>query len=164
MTIRRRMGAWAVGVMVVAGAVGLAALLLWSRPASAQDEALKDAAEVAGASAKKLDPLLAAGEEMASAANTFLASLTPEQKSKATFEFKGETFFLPSPTSWPDEVIQEYDPVKIAAMILGDDDYARFTGLGGSAMFLQRIVERLFGAIVGESSASSVSWRSTARQ
>ena len=90
MTIRRRTGAWAVGVMSVAGAVMLAALLPWSRPAAAQDEALKDAAEVAGASGKKLDPLLAAGEEMASAANTFLASLSPEQKSKATFEFKGD--------------------------------------------------------------------------
>ena len=90
MTIRRRTGAWAVGVMSVAVAVMLAALLPWSRPAAAQDEALKDAAEVAGASGKKLDPLLAAGEEMASAANTFLASLSPEQKSKATFEFKGD--------------------------------------------------------------------------
>ena len=85
MTTRR----WVVGVMAGACGIALAALLPWSRPASAQDEALKDAAEVAGASAKKLDPLLAAGEEMASAANTFLASLTPEQKSKATFEFKG---------------------------------------------------------------------------
>jgi len=90
MTIRRRTGAWAVGVMSVAGAVMLAALLPWSRPAAAQDEALKDAAEVAGASGKKLDPLLAAGEEMASAATTFLAALSPEQKSKATFEFKGD--------------------------------------------------------------------------
>jgi hypothetical protein len=77
-------------MMAVAGALMLAALLPWSRPAAAQDEALKDAAEVAGASGKKLDPLLAAGEEMASAAATFLASLTAEQKSKATFEFKGD--------------------------------------------------------------------------
>src|SRR6185436_20862645 len=40
-----------------------------------------------------------AGEEMAAAANKFLDSLTPEQRSKAVFEFKSDErsnwFFIP---------------------------------------------------------------------
>jgi hypothetical protein len=90
MTIQRRTGAWLVGTLAAAGFLALAELLPWSRPASADDEAEAADAALAGASAKKADPLAAAGAEMAYAANNFLAALAPEQHSKAVFEFKSD--------------------------------------------------------------------------
>jgi len=76
------------------------------------------------------------------------------------FVLNGEEFMLPSPTAWPDEAFAAAsldDPVTASHVILGDKEYARFVKAGGSALFLQRLVEKLHGAPMGESSASSSS-------
>lgn len=76
------------------------------------------------------------------------------------FVLGGETFLLPAPTVWPDEAFaaaSKDDPVTASRIILGDAEYERFVAAGGNALFLQRLVEKLHGASVGESSASSSS-------
>ena len=84
--------------------LGILALGLVVYGVGAQDRAAKpDAgAELAAVrSAAGADPLAAAGAEMAQAATNFLASLTDEQRSKASFEFKDEQrydwHFVPRP-------------------------------------------------------------------
>ncbi len=75
------------------------------------------------------------------------------------FILNGEEFLLPAPTAWPDEAFATAsleDPVATSRLILGDD-YDRFVKAGGNALFLQRLVEKLHGASMGESSASSSS-------
>ena len=57
----------------------------------AQDEArARKGGAPATPSADQLDPLAFAGREMAEAATHFLAALSPEQRKKATFDFKDE--------------------------------------------------------------------------
>lgn len=75
------------------------------------------------------------------------------------FTLNGEEFQLPAPTAWPDEAFaaaSRDDPVTASRVILGDE-YDRFVKAGGNALFLQRLVEKLHGAPMGESSASSSS-------
>jgi hypothetical protein len=76
------------------------------------------------------------------------------------FLLNGEQFSLPAPTAWPDEAFQAAngnDPLGAARLILGEDEYVRFVKAGGNALFLQRLVEKLHGGSVGESSVSSSS-------
>ncbi len=76
------------------------------------------------------------------------------------FILNGEEFLLPAPTAWPDEAFATAsleDPVATSRLILGDKEYARFVKAGGNALFLQRLVEKLHGALMGEYSASSSS-------
>jgi hypothetical protein len=76
------------------------------------------------------------------------------------FALNGEQFVLPAPTTWPDEALtaaNKNDLIRCAQLILGEDEYERFTKAGGTALFLQRLAEKLHGASVGESSASSSS-------
>jgi hypothetical protein len=80
------------------------------------------------------------------------------------FEFKGEDYTCPAPSGWPDEVfeaIKADDPPTVARLILGED-YERFRAAGGSAQLFQRIVAKLHGVGMGESSGSSSSSDSTA--
>jgi hypothetical protein len=88
-------------------------------------------------------------------------ALFDEMDSEGTwFERGGEEFFLPSPTSWPDaafEAANSNDPVTSSKLILGEDNYARFVEVGGNALKLQRLIEKLHGASMGESSGSSSS-------
>lgn len=87
-------------------------------------------------------------------------SLLEEMKAAGRpFVLGGETFVLPAPTAWPDEAFERArsdDPLGASRLILGDD-YDRFVAAGGNSLFLQRLVEKLHGASVGESSASSSS-------
>lgn len=76
------------------------------------------------------------------------------------FTLGGEEFVLPAPTTWPDEAFEAAnrdDPLTASKLILGEDDYARFAKVGGNALFLQRLVEKLHGASMGESAGSSSS-------
>lgn len=76
------------------------------------------------------------------------------------FRLGGEMFRLPPPTTWSDAVIRAADSgqvIEAAEGILGAEDYARFVAAGGNALFLQRLVEKLYGAALGESSGSSKS-------
>lgn len=56
----------------------------------ARDDAGARAVQAGAAASASLDPLAVAGEEMARAANNFLAALNSDQQKKATFEFKSE--------------------------------------------------------------------------
>lgn len=70
----------------------------------------------------------------------------------------GERFDLPAPTAWPDEALvaaYQGDPVRVAQVILGEANYIRFQAAGGNALVLERLVEKIHGATVGESLASS---------
>ena len=82
MTTRGRAG---IVVLVVAtiGGLALAVRALDEAPEQAQTAAARKPSS-------QTDALSSAGADMAQAANAFLASLSPEQKSKATFEFKDE--------------------------------------------------------------------------
>lgn len=85
--------------------------------------------------------------------------------SRRPFTLKGETFYLLPPTAWTDDIIEAAgrdDLLGICRGILAAD-YDRFIAAGGSSMILQRIYERVFGAPMGESSASPPSSVSTAR-
>ena len=76
------------------------------------------------------------------------------------FTLGGEDFVLPAPQSWPDAALESAnagDPVAAARHILGDADYERFVKVGGSSLFLQRLVEKLHGVGLGESAGSSSS-------
>lgn len=76
------------------------------------------------------------------------------------FSLGGEEFVLPPPTTWPDaafEAANRDDPLTASRLILGEDEYDRFTKVGGNALFLQRLVEKLHGGPMGESSGSSSS-------
>lgn len=76
------------------------------------------------------------------------------------FTLDDETFMLLPPAAWPDAVIEAAnrgDALTASKLMLGPDEYKRFTKAGGSAGLLERIVAKLFGAPMGESSASSPS-------
>ncbi len=76
------------------------------------------------------------------------------------FRLGDEEFILPPPTAWPDGALDaatREDVVGASRLILGDDDYDRFVAAGGNALFLQRLVEKLHGAQLGESAGSSSS-------
>jgi hypothetical protein len=74
----------------------------------------------------------------------------------------GTTFTIPQPVEWSDEVLRlqaEVQANNTAAMVslaeeLLGDQYPAFVERGGSAMKLSRILDKLLGASVGESSAS----------
>ena len=89
------------------------------------------------------------------------SAMLDEIKSGARpFKLNGETFSLPAPTAWPDDAFAAAngkDPLAAARLILGADEYDRFVKAGGNALFLQRLVEKLHGGSVGESSGSSSS-------
>lgn len=88
------------------------------------------------------------------------AMLEEVQADARLFVLNGEEFLLPAPTAWPDEAFQaanREDPITASRLILGDEDYQRFVDAGGNALFLQRLVEKLHGTSMGESSASSSS-------
>jgi hypothetical protein len=90
-------------------------------------------------------------------ASAMLAEIRAEGR---PFTLNGETFTLPAPTAWPDEAFAaatNNDPVTASRLILGDEEYARFSAAGGNALFLQRLVEKLHGSPMGESSGSSPS-------
>lgn len=77
--------------------------------------------------------------------------------SRRPFTMRGETFYLLPPTAMPDEVLAMAaadDVIGISRALLGAA-YDRFVSVGGSALLLQQIYERVFGAPMGESSASS---------
>ena len=76
------------------------------------------------------------------------------------FKLGGETFELPAPTGWPDEVLQaanDDDVIGAARLVLGTDNYDRFLAAGGSALLLQDLVAKLHKAQLGESVGSSSS-------
>lgn len=76
------------------------------------------------------------------------------------FVLNGEQFSLLAPSAWPDEAFEaanNEDPLTASKLILGEAEYERFKAAGGNALFLQRLVEKLHGAPMGESSASSSS-------
>lgn len=88
------------------------------------------------------------------------ALLSEIQAEARQFVLNGETFSLPAPTAWPDDAFaaaNSGDPVTASRLILGDEEYARFTAAGGNSLFLQRLVEKLHGAPMGESAGSSSS-------
>jgi Protein of unknown function (DUF3500) len=76
-----------VRVFVVVCFVGIGLVGYFVR---AQDNGADKPAAPEAAKKESVDPLAEAGEEMARAANNFLASLKTDQKQKATFEFKDE--------------------------------------------------------------------------
>jgi hypothetical protein len=81
------------------------------------------------------------------------------------FNFKGDRFTIANPLDWPDEVLRLQSVVasqgtsvpaalvSLAEELLGDQ-YPRFTELGGTALKLNRVLDRMLGVSVGESSAS----------
>ena len=71
-----------------------------------------------------------------------------------------QEFAVPSPTAWPDAVLEHAnngDVVAAGRAMLGDAEYDRFVAVGGNAIFLQFLVEKLHGVPLGESPASSSS-------
>jgi len=95
-------------------------------------------------------------------AESFDASaLLDELRSDARpFILDGEEFTLLAPQAWPDAALEAAnagDPIGAARHILGEADYDRFVDAGGSALFLQRLVEKLHGVPLGESAGSSPS-------
>lgn len=86
------------------------------------------------------------------------SGLLDEIKSEGRwFSLGGEKFWLPAPSSWADDVYEasEEGPVAASRAIMGAGEYDRFLAAGGTALFLQRLTEKLFGTGLGESSASS---------
>jgi hypothetical protein len=75
------------------------------------------------------------------------------EDSAQPFNLKGEQFFVPSPLTWSDEIM-ELPMVEAARTLLGED-YDRFKSVGGNAALLNRIVGEIYGAEMGGSSASS---------
>ena len=82
MTTRGRAGIVVLAIAVIGG-LALTVRALDEAPEQAQTVAARNASSQA-------DALSSAGADMAQAANAFLASLSPEQKSKASFDFKDE--------------------------------------------------------------------------
>jgi hypothetical protein len=77
-----------------------------------------------------------------------------------TFTLGGETFVLPQPTLWPSEAFRAAnngDVDAVAELVLGGDDYRRFEAVGGTPLFLQNLVEKMYGTSLGESAGSSSS-------
>ena len=99
MSARRRFGVGAIPCIVFA--VGLIAYGTRAQESARPAEAQQAAASARSAQSAALDPLAAAGADMAQAATNLLASLAPEQRSKAAFEFKDEErynwHFVPRP-------------------------------------------------------------------
>jgi hypothetical protein len=86
MMIKR--GRCAVGAAAAGVAIGLALYVGYGSKAAADTPAAQPAA--ARLPIGNVDPLAAAGADMARAATHFLAALKPEQQAKATFEFKND--------------------------------------------------------------------------
>jgi hypothetical protein len=71
-----------------------------------------------------------------------------------TIKAGSETFTLPAPQLWPDDVLECAEtPLLLARKLLGDN-YAAFVAAGGSALVLAHILQKEAGVGVGESSAS----------
>lgn len=68
----------------------------------------------------------------------------------------GSTVRVPAPECWPDMRAIE-DLNECARLILGDEQWARFTADGGTYKLLDSILADAKGAGAGESSASSES-------
>lgn len=75
---------------------------------------------------------------------------------------KEQDFTIPSPLDWPDEVLRLQQAaamentaamVSLAEELLGDQ-YSEFRAAGGSALRLWRVLPKMLGLSVGESSAS----------
>lgn len=89
------------------------------------------------------------------------SALLDEMRADACpFTLAGEDFTLLAPQAWPDAALEsanDGDPIGAARHILGPAEYERFVKAGGSALFLQRLVEKLHGVPLGESAGSSSS-------
>lgn len=81
---------------------------------------------------------------------------------EVVFSFKGTEFTISPPLEWSDELVRLQASaeggnmaalVSFAEELLGDQ-YVRFYELGGSAIKLNRVLDKLLGVSVGESSAS----------
>jgi hypothetical protein len=81
------------------------------------------------------------------------------------FNMGAERFTIPNPLDWPDEVLRLQSVVasqgssvpaalvSLAEALLGEQ-YAKFRECGGTALALNRVLDKMLGASVGESSAS----------
>jgi hypothetical protein len=81
------------------------------------------------------------------------------------FDLKGTEFMIPPPLEWSDEALElqtaaaRQDANSPAAMVglakeLLGGQYAKYRELGGTALNLSRVLDKLLGVSVGESSAS----------
>lgn len=89
-------------------------------------------------------------------ADALMAEFDHESKQ---FRLGGQVFDLPHPSSWSDDTLEasaREDIVQACRLIMGDD-YDRYKEAGGNAMFLNKLVAKMFGAEMGESSGSSSS-------
>lgn len=63
------------------------------------------------------------------------------------FKFKGEDFHVTHPMFLDDEVLDDLDtssnPVDSAIIVLGEEQYARFRDLGGSASLVGILVQKI---------------------
>lgn len=58
------------------------------------------------------------------------ASQNEAQEKPTPFEFKGQSFEVPHPLDWPLEAYQTGDEIEVIAIVLGDEQWARFMGTG----------------------------------
>lgn len=76
------------------------------------------------------------------------------KKGTKTLTLGGAEFTVPPLLLWPDEVAELAAAGKIvdaAKLVLGDDQWSEFSGLGGTATLLFQALEQHMGATMGKS-------------
>jgi hypothetical protein len=102
--------------------------------------------------------------------DALLDEVTANDPLDIVFTLKGVTFTIPMPLKWSDEALRlqselvagdddDERTTNPAAMVafaqeLFGDQYPRYIELGGTAMKFNRVLPRMLGVEVGESSAS----------
>jgi hypothetical protein len=101
--------------------------------------------------------------------DALLAEVRSNDGPPILFNMGAERFTIPNPLDWSDDVLRLQSVVAaegpegqaavpgavvaLAEALLGDQ-YAKFEECGGSALHLSRVLPRMLGTPVGESSAS----------
>ncbi|MFC8099437.1 hypothetical protein [Streptomyces sp. NPDC057363] len=58
------------------------------------------------------------------------ASQNEAAEKPTPFEYKGESYEVPHPLDWPLEAYQTADEIEVIALVLGEEQWARFTATG----------------------------------
>lgn len=109
-------------------------------------------------------PAVAVDEQAAQDFDALLEEARADLPSAVVFHKGGETFTVPSPLDWSDELLDiqtaaaanpdAADVVGLAKAFLGEEQYARFVSVGGTAMKFQLVLPALMKGAMGESAAS----------
>lgn len=74
-----------------------------------------------------------------------------ENEGAIDIEAGGETFRIPPPELWPDEIGKlRGDLVAQASLLMGEDRFAAFVAAGGSATLVDAILKDQHGADAGK--------------